>query len=368
MELTVKNRAIILLCAYDSVVLHFTLQALNKTLAHDEMVVIILNGKRGLRSSLVEQVARDWAKEKPNYHIVRPLCAGGAAYDAIKEVLENFEPLKNKEFICKIDDDLIPLKTNWLNNLHQNYLEQEKSHKVGFVTSLINNNCWGFSQLIEIFNKKSEYCNIMNYKSNSGTGVVEAGHIADGFCGTVWEHPYLARWCHEWTLLDIPNFIKQTEQLSIQEIPLQTHYSIGCMFFRKELWSEIETYSHRFDELLIHEYCRDKQLKKFAIMNEPMGHLYYFVQRKPNSDLIPLFAESFSKYWQDEIFQHYPKYNVETQMMIQFEENVEIIPQTIKNEMPRIINEMPRIIKDNTPSLSKKWKKIRQKFKEKLKL
>lgn len=318
----IEKRAVVLLAAYDAASLYLTLKALDHTLSRDEMVVIILNGKRGVRSAFVEDIARNWAQGNSNRFVVRPLNYGNDPYNSIKEIILEFEPLQRKEFICKIDDDLIPLKKGWLDNLYYTYLEREKESKVGFVTSLINNNAWGFQELIRIFNKEEEYKEIMNYSSTSGEGVVKAGHISNGVNGTIWQYPYLAKWCHGWTLLDIQNYLSKTESLLSKEISLDTHYSIGCIFFRKDLWLDVEKINKivNFDELAIHMYCKQNSLKKIAVMNEPMGHLYYFVQRKANSTIFPLFAESLSEYWKDDSFFLYPKYDNETLLSMYFEE------------------------------------------------
>lgn len=321
-NISTHHRAIVLLASYDAVSLYLTLQALNHTLSDDEMVVIILNGKRGIRSAYVEQVARDWIKNKTNKYVVRPLNYGNDPYSSIKEVLTYFEPLKEIEYICKIDDDLIPLKPNWLNCLEQEYLNQEQIGGIGFVTSLINNNTWGFAELVAIFDKGEEYREIMNYPSVWGEGVINVGEIAIGVNGTVWQYPYLAKWCHEWTTLDLQQYIAKTEHLSSKEIHPNTHYSIGCIFFKKQLWHDVEEINKlvNFDELAIHRYCQEHQLRKVAVLNQPMAHLYYFVQRKANAHLVPLFAQSFADFWQDEKFLNYPKFDTETLLMMQFEE------------------------------------------------
>lgn len=322
-ELSKTNRAIVLLASYDSVALYLTLQALNHTIAENEMVVIILNGKRGIRSSYVEQIARQWIKNKVNKYVVRPLNYGNDPYRSIQEVLNHFEPLKNIEYICKIDDDLIPLKKNWLNHLEQTYIQQAEVSQVGFVTSLINNNAWGFAELISIFDKVEEYQEIMNYPSIWGTShVIDAGQIAIGVNGTIWQYPYLAQWCHEWTTLDLKNYVAKTQYLPAKEICQDTHYSIGCIFFKKHFWHDVESINKKvnFDELAIHLYCQQQQLKKIAVLNEPMVHLYYFVQRKANAHLIPKFAQSFTEYWGDASFLNYPKFEHETQLMMEFEE------------------------------------------------
>jgi hypothetical protein len=317
-----KQRAIVLLAAYDATALYLALQSLSKTVSDDDVVVVILNGKRGIRAASVEDVSRAWAKGRPNRFVVRPLNYGNDPYNSIKEVLEGFPVLQDRDFICKIDDDLIPLQVGWLDKLHLEYLAREQHSPVGFVTSLINNNAWGFAQLIDIFDKEAEYRQIMNYPSTSGEGQVAAGEVASGVFGSVWQYPYLAKWCHEWTLLDTKNYIEKTAGLASREIPPDTHYSIGCIFFRKQLWTDCADINAlvNFDELAIHRYCQQQGLKKVAVMNEPMGHLYYFIQRKANASLFPLFAQALASHWQDNGFMDYPKYDQETFMMIQFEE------------------------------------------------
>lgn len=317
-----EDRALVVLASYDAKALYLTLLSLNETVSDDETIVIILNGKRGIRSAQVEEVARQWCAGHKRRFVVRPLNYGGAPYESIHEVLDQFAPLKNKGFICKMDDDIIPLRKGWLENLHLKYMALEKSQPVGFVTPLINNNAWGFAQLLDIFDKKEEFALINNFYSTSGEGVVDPCSVADGLCGTVWQYPYLAKWCHEWTLLDVENFIEKTQYLPEREIPLGTHYSIGCIFFRKNLWGDVLSINQRtnFDELSLHLFCQQHSLPKFAVMSEPVGHLFYFVQRKANANLISMCASRLASFWGNKNFLDYPKYDMETFMMMELEE------------------------------------------------
>lgn len=326
-----KSRAILLLAAYDSQALYLTLQSLTKTTDKDETIVVVLNGKHGIRSAMVEDVARDWAKQSENYHVVRPLNYGKDPYTSLKQVLEEFEPLKEVEYICKIDDDLVPLKMGWMNDLQKAYISNKN---VGFTTGLINNNPWGFSELLNIFNKKEEYKEINNFKSESGEeGIINPGDIASGLNGTIWQFPYLSKWCHQWTLLDIENYIKNTEVLGNKEIPLDTHYSIGCIFFKKDFWSDLQEINNltNFDERSVHLYCKNNNLKKIAVMSQPMGHLFFYVQRKANMKLMPEFANSLSSYWKAPVFNDYPKFDLEILLAINTEENISENEKIIKN-------------------------------------
>jgi hypothetical protein len=320
-----KNRVLLLLAAYDFESLHLTLESLNHTLDDDEKVVIVLNGKRGIRSSIVEEVAREWCQGSENRYVVKPLNYGKDAYTSISEVIEKFPILQNAEFICKIDDDLIPLRKGWVDNLHQTYLKIEKQYKeIGFVTSLINNNAWGFKRLVDIYEKKDEYEAIMNFESHSFDGIVKANEIAEGRLGSVWQYPYLAKWVHSWTICSIKEFITKTENLGIEEIGLNSYYSIGCIFFRKSLWLSLPLLGSesRFDELLIHEYCHKFGLRKFALMNEPMGHLFYYTQRIPNRLMLPKIKASLAGYWNNPRFRHDFVYDDATNLEIVLENHL----------------------------------------------
>ena len=91
MDVTVSNRAVIVLAAYDYEALNLTLNMLDITLDPNEKIVVILNGKRCFNGEMVERIARDWAiLHKKNRHVIRPLCSGGDAFFAIEEVLAKF--------------------------------------------------------------------------------------------------------------------------------------------------------------------------------------------------------------------------------------------------------------------------------------
>jgi hypothetical protein len=301
------NRAVIILAAFDFESLQLTLNAIDQTLEKDEKVVLILNGRRCFKDQIVETIGRIWAAKNPNYRfVVRPLCSGREPYYAIKEVLENFDELKNVQFIAKIDDDLIPLKRGWLDELEDVFVNNNKNNDIGFVTSLINNNAWGFKKIVELYNKQDEYNQIMNYDSyhNLPKEVLKKGLISDGLDGTVWQYPYVAKWIHSWTSLEIPKFIEKTSNLNIEEIPLKTHYSIGCMYFEKKLWSSLEPIEEgtTFDEMLINKYCLKYRKRKISLLSQPMLHLFYFTQRVCNRDILPLIANSLSQYFDDDSF------------------------------------------------------------------
>jgi hypothetical protein len=307
---TFSNRALVVLAAFDYESLQLTLQSLNHTVDSNERIVIVLNGKRNFASERTERLAREWAsKNINNRFVVRPLCAGSVPYFGLTEILRNYEPLKDVEFICKIDDDIIPLKKSWLPNLAKAYEKLAQKHSVGFVTSFLNNNCWGFLQALDLFNKRDEYEQMYNYSTLAGELLerkVAAKKIDTGLNGTILQYPYLAWWLHQWTSLKIPDFIAKTNNLGIQQIPDPTHYSIGCIYFKREYWLSInhKKYDSTFDELLLHLDCKKNGLTKWALMNEPMIHLFYRTQRSANHDLIDKIIPALFEHFDDESFKH----------------------------------------------------------------
>jgi hypothetical protein len=311
------DRALLILTSHDFESLQLTLKAVEKTCARNEIIVIILNGTNSLSSSLVERMSRAWAEESPiNRFVVRPLCSGSNAYFAIREILESYNPLFDIKYICKIDDDIIPLKVNWLDNLAANYREISKKTSISFITGLINNNCWGFKQLIDVFDKKDEYSRMFNYKTHGGpssSGIMEVGEIDTGNFGTIWKYPFISWWVHQWTSLQIPIFIEKTKGLLTKEISVNTNYSIGCIYFEKSFWLTLEPdkYGSYLDEKLIHHATLEQGKTKWAVMNEPFIHLFYFNQRLANRDILEPLKTSLKNHFGDPSFEYVRKASVE---------------------------------------------------------
>lgn len=288
--------------------LQLTLRSLDHTLINEEKVVVILNGNNSLNARIVEFVAQKWCREKPDLRFaVRPLCAPAKPFYAIKEIIANSRHFKDAEYVCKIDDDIIPLKSNWLQVLANHYASLSKELNIGFVTGLINNNCWGFKELVFIYNKKTEYSQIHSYNTVAGwQGVrtIKPGEIDDGDFGTIWHYPFIARWVHEWTSVHIDEFLQKTAGLNLKQIPLETYYSIGCILFKKEFWTKLsETeYSTEIDERIIHRKCLENKWQKWAVMNEPFIHLFYNNHKIINLDILEPISHALANYFNNEGF------------------------------------------------------------------
>ncbi|HEX2534436.1 MAG TPA: hypothetical protein VHK69_11910, partial [Chitinophagaceae bacterium] len=235
-----NNRAVVVLAAFDYESLQLTLLALEHTLDASETVVVVLNGRKSYPAEKVERVARTWAAGHPaTRFVVRPLCAGSEPWWALTEVLSQYGPLQGVEYICKIDDDVLPVRKGWLPRLAAAYEGLAPGRNLAFVTGLINNNSWGFNELVDLYGKRDEYAHQFNYTSIAGEyneRRAAPGVIDTGAGGTVWQYPYLAWWIHQWTSLKLPQFVERTAGLGLKEVPVETHYSIGCIYFRKSYW------------------------------------------------------------------------------------------------------------------------------------
>lgn len=324
-----SNIVLLVLASDNYESLQITLRSLDHTLIHEERVVIILNGTNSLNSRIVEYVAQKWCMQKPTSRFaIRPLCAPAKPLFAIKEVITNSEHFEDTEYICKIDDDIIPLKPNWVQVFANHYVALSQKSNVGFVTGLINNNCWGFKELVSIYNKKKEFSKIHSYETIAGwEGVrtVKPGEIDDGDFGTIWHYPYIARWLHEWTSFEIDKFLETVAKLHLKQIPLETYYSIGCILFKKDFWNDLNEvdYTTEIDEMIIHRKCLKNKWQKWAVMNEPFIHLFYSNHKIINLDILKPISHALANHFNDEAFVK-DRMNTDKQFSLAFKQQLSL--------------------------------------------
>lgn len=349
-----KKCAIIVLAAYDFESLQLTLLGLEHTVEEKIPIVIILNGEERNDSSKVECIARRWAAHSPELRfVVKPQCHGREPLYAIQEILNSFSVLQDIDLICKIDDDIIPLKKRWVSALLKHYDDNNSTGKIGFITGLINNNCWGFGELVQLAGKEQEYKQIMCYQSIAGANrekIVPAGMIDRGICGTVWQYPYLARWIHEWTSLMPNSFIALVEGQISKAVPLDIHYSIGCMLSTKKLWLDLDPNIINFDEKAIHDLCQKNDLLKLAVTDQPIIHLFYFCQRVANRDLIDEVSKTLGSFFNDGRFL--------TLVRKSLEDDVYQITSDVKNIKKSIENIENKLNNSSIKKLANKVKKF----------
>ncbi len=227
-------------------------------------------------------------------------------YLAIRQLFED-KVFSDYEYIIKLDDDVMVLTPDWIDKLVDCYCKayRENGESLAYVTSLVNNNPFGFKMLIdhcdelaqEYFGKIAREHIVGAYRDDNANPyrLVSKDQVYGGGFGTVWKLPYVARWVHQKTTLDPEYYISITKDLGYEEVNAKERYSINCMLFNKKMWSEISD-GRTDDEQLWHEYCLFKGKKIYADLSIPMIHIAFYSQREEIRDMIPAIRNFYREY------------------------------------------------------------------------
>ena len=227
-------------------------------------------------------------------------------YDAIRQLFED-ELLADYSYIIKLDDDVMVLTPDWINKLIDCYVcsYNQYGKDLAYVTSLVNNNPYGFKQLLELNEALSqEYfaklarphmIGCSPEDSSNPYRLVPKETVYGGGFGTIWQLPYIARWIHEKTTLRPEYYVDFTKNLGLAEIDARDRYSINCMLFQKELWKEMSN-GGADDELMLHEYCMLNRKRIFADLSIPMVHLAFYSQREELRDMFSQIRDVYTDY------------------------------------------------------------------------
>lgn len=259
----------------------------------DVPLYILQNCRGNYDAERTLDVAKRYQRLFPRQVIVVDNIAPQAPYYSILELLKS-DIFKQYEYICKVDDDAFPITDGWLEKLISCWDKSELKYqeKLAYVTPLINNNNWGFVELLSDLGLKDEYFERMAREHYVGVDnqysskrLIPATEIDTGTDGTVWGLPYLARWIHEKTTLSPDRFIEGISGLGYKEVPSQERYSIGCILFKKNLWEKIYD-GGSDDEHMMHMHCRKNNLIIVCDKSIPFAHISYFTQREENRDIV----------------------------------------------------------------------------------
>ena len=199
------------------------------------------------------------------------------------------------------------LTHNWIDKLIECYIQscEHVGEELTYVTSLVNNNPYGFKCLLDSCNTlaqeyystyaRQHLIGISAKDPNNPYRIVPKETVYDGGFGTIWKLPYIARWLHEKTTMQPEYYIDITRDLPITEVDTRKRYSINCMFFRKELWDEISD-GGTDDEGMLHVYCMLNGKRVFADLSVPMVHIAFYSQREEIRDMIPEIRDVFSRF------------------------------------------------------------------------
>ncbi|MCR5266842.1 MAG: hypothetical protein K6E29_09675 [Cyanobacteria bacterium RUI128] len=300
-----KTKVAVVLLAYaDFEALEISLAAISKTIHEGFTLYILQNGRNTYDCERTYRVAKRYEGLYPANIRVVDWIQPGYAYNSIKTLLDG-PVMKNFDYICKIDDDVFPLRNDWLDKLITCYEKSQEKYgdNLGYVTGLINNNPWGFKETLEVCGLEKEYVKNIGRLHVAGSEhdisepeiFLGKDEIYTGCCGTIWRNPYISRWLHEKTSLQPQKFISKTKNLGYKEVDETKRYSINVIFFKKELWNDIDI-GFSDDEHMFREYCKNNNKKIVADLSDPFVHLCFFTQREENRDLMPKFREVYGKW------------------------------------------------------------------------
>jgi hypothetical protein len=253
------------------------------------------------------QVSRRYEKLYPGRIEIVDQLGERTPYDNIRRLLDSdiFAPFSH---VIKVDDDAFPIRAGWIADMIACWDEAEILHgsDLGYITPLINNNCWGFKQIIDQLGLAAEYYAEVARPHRVGSGdemnpyrVLSHNDIFTGANGTIWGSPHVARWLHEKTTLQPEIFIEGTRGLGNAYVNESERYSIGAMLFRKTLWGQISELAGDEtpdDEHLVHMYCKNYGKKIVCVQSVPFVHFAYFSQRSENRDIVPRARDVYQRF------------------------------------------------------------------------
>lgn len=305
---SIKEQTAILILAYaDYESLELTLATHAKFTVDSGLPIYILqNGRGTYDTERTYSVGRRYEALYPNAVKVITHIPPQRPYLAIKQLFD--DPIFSKyKYVIKLDDDVMVLTPDWVDKLIDCYVQsyQEVGADLAYVTSLVNNNPFGFKTLIDsCADLSEEYFAHMARPHLVGCApddalnpyrIVPKETVFGGGFGTIWRLPYLARWLHQRTTMTPDKYIEATRNLGTVEVNAHERYSINCMLFDKKLWDDIND-GRADDEGMLHAYCMLKEKRIFADLSVPMVHIAFFSQREELRDMIAQIRDVYTKF------------------------------------------------------------------------
>lgn len=305
---TVKSQTAIVILAYaDYESLELSLATHAKFTAESGLPIYILqNGRGTYDTERTLSVGKRYETLYPGIVKVITHIPPQKPYKAIRQLFH--DPVFSKyQYVIKLDDDVMVLTPGWVDRLMDCYFRsyEEAGDDLAYVTSLVNNNPFGFKRLIENCGELSEeYFTCLARPHLVGRAADDAYNpyriipketVFGGGFGTVWRLPYLARWLHEKTTMRPEYYIGISKEYGVTEVDARERYSINCMLFNKDLWDEIYSGSDD-DEHMLHVYCMLNKKRIIADLSVPMVHLAFYSQRNEVRDMIPQIREVYTEF------------------------------------------------------------------------
>lgn len=267
---------------------------------------ILQNGRGTYDTERTYRTAKRYERLYPNNIEVVDDIPPQRPFYALKELF-NSKRLEGFDYICKVDDDVFPVRADWFDKLCECYEDEFAHHgdNLAYASGLVNNNPFGFKQLVtrnkqlhdEYYSKYARLHRAGNPVKNEyyqGPHIVQKEEIDDDVCGTVWQLPYLARWIHKKTTLLPDSYIEMCNKWPVVKLR-NKRYSINVMLFDKDFWNRIDNGRSDDDELLSEQYCKTFNKYVAVDLSNPFSHLFFFSQREENRDLIDPIRDLYEK-------------------------------------------------------------------------
>ncbi len=378
----IKNKTAIVILSYaDYESLEISLACHSKFLDKESKIFILQNGRGTYDCERTYEVGKRYETLFPKNIEVIDDIPPQRPYHALKQLFKS-KRMNKYDYICKLDDDVFPITEGWFDHLCATYDKQKAlyGNKLGYITSLINNNPWGTKRVMDILGLYDEYK--QKYSRDHYVGMdneyvpkkfIPKGEFNDGGAGTIWKLAYISRWIHNETTLQPDKFIAATKNKGVTEVNNKERYSINCMVFDKNFWDRIDI-ANDDDEHQAMLYCLNNDKKIIADMEVPMIHLFFYPQRNENKDIIKPIRDYYQK-WLDLIFpiSICEDKNIEIERRLRFLEtgligirrNIDIASfNTLSNKLKylkyRILSEL------TTGKIKKHYKEKKFKFKYRL--
>ena len=305
-----KKTAIVILAHSDFESLEISLYVHSKFLNKDNTIYILQNGRGTYDCERTYRVAKRYENLYPKNIKVIDNIEPNYPYYSIKKLL-NSNIMQQYDYICKMDDDTFPIDSNWLDNLCDCYEDSYKKYgdQLAYITGIVNNNSWGFVQILEKMELKDEYFSKYSrehyvgnedykYGDEMGKVLVDKNTITYGVDAGIWRIPYISRWVHKKTTLNYKDYLAHFNTKEYIEVDNKRRYSINCILFKKEFWNDICNEKDKYnydDEHLCFLYSFYNNKKIIASCNVPLIHIFFNTQREENKDLIPLIRDYYEK-------------------------------------------------------------------------
>ena len=181
-------------------------------------IYILQNGRGTYDCERTYEVANRYHNLYPKDIVVVDTIPQGIPYFSLSTLFKS-KVFKQYRYIVKLDD-VLPLTPTWFLDLCQCWQDsvEQYGNQLAYVTGLVNNNPFGFKQVLNVMDLWNEYLDryarehlvgMSQENSYAAYRILPKDRVSTGGGGTIWRYAYISRWLHEKTTLDPKAFIKK---------------------------------------------------------------------------------------------------------------------------------------------------------------